>query len=364
MQPEAARASGAVIAETGPETELAHRARIDRLAADLRAAGVGRVTRDVPLAPLVRWRIGGPADLLVDAAGTGDVAAALRLARQAGVPVFLLGDGSNMLIDSRGFRGLVLRIGRAMSALSVEGTRVQAGGGLWVPRLALELARRGLTGLEHVAGIPGTIGGLVLMNGGSQRKGVGTQVRRVTLVSPEGRVHEAGQEELEFSYRHSALQGRGVAITAVELELEPGEPAAIRRGMIAILAERRRKFPKNLPNCGSTFLSNPAMYATVGPPGRAIEEAGLKGVVIGGAQVSPLHANFIVNRGGATSDDVLALIAHIRATVAARTGYLMDCEARFLSAEGEEAPAHEFTDAGRFTPGPSARRDGSPISPA
>jgi UDP-N-acetylmuramate dehydrogenase len=146
-----------------------------------------------------------------------------------------------------------------------------------------------------------------------------------------------------------------MAITGVELELAPGDPGAIRREMLGILAARRKKFPKNLPNCGSTFLSDPAMYATVGPPGRAIEAAGLKGAAIGGAQVSTLHANFIVNRGGATSDEVLALIAHVRETVFARTGYRMDCEARFVTETGEERPAHEFTDAGRFDRGLLAR---------
>lgn len=323
-------------------------APIAALLAALRQAGVSRIAEGRSLAEEVRWRIGGPADLLVEAESAGDVAASLRLARAHGVPVFILGDGSNMLMDSRGYRGLVLRIGRRMSGLRVEGRRVLCGGGLWVPHLALELARRGLSGLEHTAGIPGTIGGLVLMNGGSRRKGVGTHVRRVGVVTPEGERCDIGQEEMAFSYRHSALQGRGMAIVEVELELEPGDPAAIRREMIDILASRRRKFPKNLPNCGSTFLSNPAMYEVVGAPGKAIEEAGLKGASLGGAQVSPLHANFIVNRGGATSDEVLALIAYIRRAVHARTGYRMDCEARFVTAEGEERPAHDFTDAGRF----------------
>lgn len=323
-------------------------ARLRLLAARLEALLPGAVERQVPLAGIVRWRIGGPADLVVSPSGIAEIAAAMRLVRAAGVPLFILGDGSNMLMDSRGFRGVVLRIGRRMSGLRIAGQRAICGAGLWVPRLALELARRGLAGLEHVAGIPGTIGGLVLMNGGSQRKGVGTHVRRVTVVTPEGTTRDLGPEDLAFSYRYSALQGRGMVIAEVELALAPGDPAAIRREMLDILAARRRKFPKNLPNCGSTFLSNPAMYAVVGAPGRAIEEAGLKGLAIGGAQISPLHANFIVNRGGATSDEVLALIAHIRGTVFARTGYRMDCEARFVTAEGEERPAHEFTDAGRF----------------
>ena len=304
--------------------------------------------RDVLLAPLVRWRIGGPADYLLAADSAEALSQALRTAHAAGIPVFMLGDGSNMLMDSRGFRGLILKLGPALSRVRQEGARLICGAGVWAPHLALVMSRAGLSGIEHTAGIPGTLGGLVLMNGGSQRKGVGSHVAALTIVQADGAIRRLTRDELSFDYRQSSLQGTGAIITEVELELEPGDPARIRREMIDILASRRAKFPKKLPNCGSTFLSNPKMYETVGPPGRAIEEAGLKGATIGGAQVSHLHANFIVNRGGATSDEVLGLIAHIRQTVFERTGYKMDCEARFLSAEGEERPAHDFTDAGRF----------------
>lgn len=303
---------------------------------------------DVLLAPLVRWRIGGRADLLIEPDGVEGLSRALAFARSEGLPVFVLGEGSNMLMDSEGFRGLIVKIGPAMSAVRREADRLICGAGVWAPRLALVMSRAGLTGLEHIAGIPGTLGGLVLMNGGSQRKGVGAHVAAVTIVEPDGTIRRLERSELDFDYRQSSLQNTGAVLAEVELQLESGEPQRIRREMIDILASRRRKFPKRFPNCGSTFLSNPKMYETVGPPGRAIEEAGLKGATIGGAQVSHLHANFIVNRGGATSDEVLGLISHIRRTVFDRTGYKMDCEARFLTAEGEERPAHEFTDAGRF----------------
>lgn len=307
--------------------------------------------RDVALAPLVRWRIGGPADYLIEPDSAAALSRALIAAREAGLPVFVLGDGSNMLMDTRGFRGLIIKLGRAMAQVRLEGDRLICGAGVWAPHLALVMSRAGLSGIEHTAGIPGTLGGLVLMNGGSQRKGVGSHVAALTIVDRTGAIKRLERGDLSFDYRQSSLQGTGAIITEVELQLEPGDPAAIRRVMIDILASRRAKFPKKLPNCGSTFLSNPKMYETVGPPGRAIEEAGLKGATIGGAQVSHLHANFIVNRGGATSDEVLGLIAHIRQTVFERTGYKMDCEARFLTAEGEERPAHEFTDAGRFDTG-------------
>jgi UDP-N-acetylmuramate dehydrogenase len=334
----------------------AHRHRSTAAAAALAAAGLAP-ERDVPLASLARWRIGGPADLLVRPADTAGVARAVAVARDHDLPLFVMGDGSNMLFDDRGFRGLVVMIGPALGGFAVAGTRVQAGAGLWVPDLARRLARAGLAGLEHVVGIPGRLGGLVVMNGGSQRKGIGTHVHAVTVVRPDGTVARRTQAALGYSYRHSALQGSGEIVTGVELELAPGDRGAIRREMVAILAARRAKFPKNLPNCGSTFLSDPAMYDRVGPPGKAIEAAGLKGLAIGGAQISPLHANFIVNRGGATAQEVLALVALIRETVRARTGFAMDCEVRHLTETGEEAPLHVFTDAGRFDRSLPARKD-------
>lgn len=314
----------------------------------LREAGVSEIVRDIHLAEISRWKIGGPADLLVTPRTTEEVAITLRALNGTGIPLFVLGDGSNMLMDSRGFRGVVMKIGQSMGAISIKGTKVTCGAGTWVPFLAMRLARAGLGGLEHVVGIPGTLGGLVLMNGGSQRKGVGSNVVMVTCVTKDGETHTMTRDELVFGYRQSALQGSGAVITEVVLELEPCPASEVRKAMIDIMKSRRQKFPKNLPNCGSTFLSNPAMYETIGPPGKVIEEAGFKGVTIGKAQVSPLHANFIVNRGGATSDEVLALIAAIRGNVFKRTGYKLDCEARHITEFGEERPAHEFTDSGRF----------------
>lgn len=311
-------------------------------------ANVGGLSRNRSLAGYMRWQIGGAAAIFVEPHSVDQVTRVLEIMKHRPEPLLVIGDGSNLLIDSRGYGGVVMRIGRAMSDIRVEGSSVVCGAGIWVPELALRLSRLGLTGLEHIVGIPGTLGGLIVMNGGSQRKGVGTQVKRVSVIRRNGTRAELSHDDLAFSYRHSALQGTGAIVTEVELELAQGARRDVQQEMVSILASRRRKFPKNLPNCGSTFLSNPDMYAMVGPPGLAIEEAGLKGIAIGGAQISPRHANFIVNRGGATSDEVLALIAHIRLSVFKRTGFLMDCEARYVNVEGVEAPAHVFTDAGKF----------------
>ena len=201
--------------------------------------------------------------------------------------------------------------------------------------------RAGLAGLEHTIGIPGTIGGLVLMNGGSQRKGIGENVGRVKVVNRQGMILDLTREECAFSYRKSALQGTGTVVVGVELECERQDPRQIRRMMLEDLRERRRKFPRKEPNCGSVFLSTSEMHATVGPPGKIIEDAALKGYRIGGAEVSHQHANFIVNRGGASSRDVLAVIAYIRQVVNNRIGFDLCCEVRYVSPEGVTMPAHQ-----------------------
>jgi UDP-N-acetylmuramate dehydrogenase len=179
------------------------------------------------------------------------------------------------------------------------------------------------------------------MNGGSQRKGIGENVRRVWVVDQDGEQLELSREECAFAYRRSALQGSGAVVVKAELECERQDPQNIRRLMLEDLRERRRKFPRKQPNCGSVFLSTSEMHASVGPPGKVIEDAGLKGTRIGNAEVSHQHANFIVNLGGATSADVLNLIAHIRTVVQERIGFELCCEVRYVSPAGDILPAHQ-----------------------
>jgi len=300
---------------------------------------VGRIARDEPLARHSSWQIGGPADLLVEPSASEQIATLVRFARQHQFPLLTIGQGTNLLFDDAGLRGIVLKLGQRFSRITVDGRRILADGGAWVPRLARLAMRAGLTGLEHTIGIPGTLGGLVLMNGGSQRQGIGERVRRVWIVDAEGNERQLSCAECGFAYRHSALQGTGAVVVRVELECPPGEIREIRRAMVVDLRERRRKFPRKQPNCGSVFLSTSEMHATVGPPGRIIEEAGLKGTRIGRAEVSSRHANFIVNLGGASSSDVLALIDLVRRRVFERIGFDLRCEVRYLTPEGVLVPA-------------------------
>lgn len=300
----------------------------------------GQVREGVPLSSVSRWRIGGPAAVLVEPRSTEEAARLMAIMAERPEPLFIMGDGSNMLFDDAGFSGVVMRIGRTLSSFRISSTQVWSQAGAWVPRLASAVGAQGLSGLEHTIGIPGTLGGLIVMNGGSQRKGIGLNVREVLCADEFGNLFRLDGEECGFSYRTSALQSRRVAVLEATLELNIGDRKSIRAEMLKILRERSKKFPRKQANCGSTFLSNPVMYAHVGPPGKAIEDAGLKGLRRGGARFSPLHANFVVNEGDATAADVLWLIAKARRDVSERTGYLMDSEVRYLNPDGQVVPAH------------------------
>lgn len=302
------------------------------------------VHADVDLAQSSAWRIGGRADIVVEPDTAQQVAEVLRLMPRRSEPLLVVGETSNLFFDSLGFHGVLLRIGSRLSEVRIDGTRVRAQAGARVPELVRALAESGLGGIGHAGGVPGTIGGLVLMNGGSQRKGIGTHVASVLIADAAGELRRLEADELGFAYRRSRLQGERAVILDVELELEPGDPADLVAEIDAILASRAAKFPLDLPNGGSVFLSDPAMYEFIGPPGQAIEMAGLKGLTEGGAQISPKHANFIVNLGGATDDDVLRLVATARNRVRATTGFEMACEVRHVAPDGRPRPAHEVAD--------------------
>ncbi len=303
-------------------------------------ADIGSWVFDAPLGEHASWQIGGPADLLIEPGTVDQVATVVRFASSHGIPLIVIGQGTNLLFDDAGLRGIVLKMGHKFSRIVISDNNITAEAGAWVPGLARKAMLAGLTGLEHTIGIPGTLGGLVLMNGGSQRKGIGDNVRRVWTVNRKGELAELSRDACAFSYRHSDLQNGGAVVVKVELECERQPPQWIRQKMLDDLRERRRKFPRKLPNCGSVFLSTGEMHASVGPPGKLIEDAGLKGTRIGNAEVSRQHANFIVNRNGATSKDVLSLIEHIRRTVRERIGFELCCEVRYVSPAGEIMPAH------------------------
>lgn len=301
---------------------------------------IGSVRFDEPLDQHNSWRIGGPADLFVEPENPAQVAELLRSLAGLSIPCVVIGQGTNLLFDDAGIRGVILKIGDKMADLCIDGCSVIVQGGCWVPQLARKVMSRGLTGLEHCIGIPGTVGGLIAMNGGSQRRGIGENVVAVTVVSRSGDIETLSQADCRFSYRSSALQDSGAIVVEAEIHCPFSDQGDVRRAMLTDLKSRRSKFPRKTPNCGSVFLSTAEMHASVGPPGKIIEDAGLKGVRIGDAEVSRQHANFILNRGRARAVDVLALIHHIRKTVRQRIAFELDCEVRYVSPDGKVAPAH------------------------
>ncbi|RGP38769.1 UDP-N-acetylmuramate dehydrogenase [Pseudotabrizicola alkalilacus] len=297
------------------------------------------VERGVDLSAVSQWRIGGRADLVLRPASTAEVSALTSWFAARGIRPVVIGLTSNLLFDDAGLRVPCIQIGARMAQISLEGARVRAQAGIWVPGLARRLMQAGLGGAEHICGIPGTLGGLICMNGGSQRKGIGSNLLEVESVTSDGVVHTRPAQEGGFGYRQSVYQANGEIITAATLHLPTRPRAEIRAEMRAILADRRRKFPRKEPNCGSVFVSDPALYAQHGPPGAIIESLGLKGRRIGDALVSPRHANFIVNAGAARSVDMLALIQEISQRSMTELGAPLRAEVRYVASDGTTCPA-------------------------
>ena len=289
--------------------------------------------RIIPRAPMARFttfRVGGPADVLVNIDSAAEISVALRAARAAGVPVTIIGNGSNLLVRDGGIRGLVMRISQPMSAITREGDTLHVQAGATLPAVAGFAQRSGLEGLAPMAGIPGTIGGAVIMNAGAYGGEMSQVVTRVDAIArSDGKPIRFEGRALGFAYRHSAMMDAGVIVTDVTLRLTPGDPDAIARRTEELLVARREKQPLEYPSAGSTFKRPEGAFAA-----RLIDDAGLKGLRIGDAQVSEKHAGFIVNLGSATASDILALMAEVQSRVLAASGITLEPEVRIL---GENA---------------------------
>lgn len=289
--------------------------------------------RIIPGAPMSRYttfRVGGPADVLVDVAAAEEIPLALRAARRAGVPVTVIGNGSNLLVRDGGIRGLVLRVGSAFSAIRREGDMLYAQAGALLSACARLAQREGLDGLAELAGVPGTIGGGVIMNAGAYGRELADVVARVDAVALSDSKPLAFEgDALGFSYRHSAMMDANVVVTQVALRLTRGDPEAIAARMEETARLRRDKQPLEYPSAGSTFKRPAGDFAA-----RLIDECGLRGLRVGNAQVSEKHAGFIVNLGQARAADVLALMDEVKRRVLDKAGVLLDPEVRIL---GEDA---------------------------
>ena len=316
----------------------------------------GGVTTNESLSDLSQWRVGGIASLVLRPCSAREVAGLLCFFAASGVTPLVIGSTSNLLFSDEGLHVPCICIGQRLAWLHIDGHNLRVGAGYWMPFLARRLMQAGLSGLEHTCGIPGTVGGLVCMNGGSQRKGIGSHVISVDSVDASGQMRRRKHDELDFSYRHSVFHDAREIITGAHLQMEPGDRDVIRREMLRILSSRRRKFPRKLPNCGSIFVSDPELYTDYGPPGAIIEGLGFKGYRVGGAQVSTLHANFVVNTGGATAREILMVIRNVNAAVEKKTGRELLAEVRYVHPDGRTAPA-SLVARGLATSGTSIHHD-------
>ncbi len=291
----------------------------------------GRLTFDAPLRALTTLGVGGPAAILARPETAEEVAAALDLARRENLPFFILGGGSNVLFADEGFQGLVIKLGEAFEAVERSGAAGLVVGAAAASVRALNAsADWGLAGLEGLAGIPGTVGGAVFMNAGGSGREVGPAVERVFFLDGPGRLSSLGRSELAFEYRRLSGLPRGAVILNVEFALTPDRPEAIRARVRTAQERRAQTQPKGLRSAGSVFKNPPGLSA-----GRLIDQCGLKGLTVGGARVSEVHANFIVNPGRAESRDIRGLMDTIVAAVAARHGLTLEPEIKVVGPAGE-----------------------------
>jgi UDP-N-acetylmuramate dehydrogenase len=286
--------------------------------------GADRVLRQAPLAPLTTFRVGGPADWLLEARSSQEIVAALKLAHRSGVPVTMLGGGSNVLVADTGVRGLVIRARGGQIAL-VDGERVRADAAVAINGLVRWTIMRGCAGLEAWAGTPGTVGGAIFGNAHFSGRLIGECVTAVLLATLEGATLEIPRDEMAFGYDESRLQKTGEILLSADFRIGRGDPVELRRTARESLAFRKRTQPLDTPSAGCIFR-NPEPGRDAVPEGipwsagALVDRAGLKGASIGGARVSPAHGNFIVNDGDATARDIRALVERCRAAVRERFG--------------------------------------------
>lgn len=262
-----------------------------------------------PMSKHTTFRIGGNADVFVSPE-VSQVSDLIALAKEYEVPVTVIGNGSNLLVGDKGIRGLVLSFGKEAEAIHLEGNRMTVAAGTILAKAAAEAAKNSLTGLEFAAGIPGSLGGAIVMNAGAYGGEMKDVVISAKVLTPAGEIKELSNEELELSYRHSCIPEEDYIVLEATLELEPGEESAIREKMADFKNRRVEKQPLEYPSAGSTFKRPEGYFA-----GKLIQDANLRGYQVGGAQVSEKHCGFVINKGNATAADVLQLIQDVKRIV-------------------------------------------------
>lgn len=305
---------------------------MERLKQALSAEGIAYKENE-PLSAHCTFRIGGPADVFIQPRDNDALCRAIALCDECGIKYYLLGNGSNILFEDAGYRGAVIDVSAEAEGMGLSiyqnasGDLISAPAGLKLSELCNFALKHGYTGLEFAYGIPGTVGGAVYMNAGAYGGEMKDVLARVSYRTPEGEVVEADAKELDLSYRHSIFEENGCCVLGADFRLKKGDPEAIKAKMSELMQKRIDKQPLDKPSAGSTFKRPVGAFAAA-----LIDQCGLRGYRHGGAAISDKHCGFVVNMGGATCADVLALCDEVRAIVKEKTGYDLEKEIRVVKA--------------------------------
>lgn len=287
--------------------------------------GEENVLTDELMSSHTTFRIGGAADyFLLPTEGT-QIKGIFEICKEENIPCFILGNGSNLLVSDRGYRGAVIQMYRNMNKIETEGTVIRAQAGALLSAVAAEAKNHSLTGFEFAGGIPGTLGGAVTMNAGAYGGEMKDVLKSVTVADREGNIRKLSAEELNLGYRTSIVKTAGYLVLEAEISLKEGNPEEIKALMKDLTERRTSKQPLEFPSAGSTFKRPEGYFA-----GKLIMDSGLRGYRVGGAQVSEKHCGFVINAGGATAADVRALIQDVQNTVYEKFGVMLEPEVRFL----------------------------------
>lgn len=278
-----------------------------------------------PLAQHTTMKIGGECDILIKARDEQTLCDILGLCREIGLPVFILGRGSNVLVSDKGWHGCVIMLADELAQISAEGCTITAYAGASLAGVCRAALENGLTGLEFAYGIPGSVGGALYMNAGAYGGEMSDIVVSARYIDENGRVCEISRDEMQLSYRHSFFSGKKCVILSVNMLLAQGDRSAISARMNELMQKRRDKQPLEYPSCGSTFKRPEGYFAAA-----LIEQCGLKGLRFGGAMVSEKHSGFVINRDNATFDDVMAVVNEVKRVVKQQKGVELECEMLIL----------------------------------
>jgi len=300
--------------------------RLEQLYQELHREVPGlELRRGEPMSRHTTFRVGGPAALMALPVGEEQFVAAARMALKAGIDPLCVGNGSNLLVDDRGLDAFVIKAAPQMNSCVVSGEEITASAGTLLVQLANTAADHGLTGLEFAHGIPGSVGGAVMMNAGAYEGEMKQVVKHVRVLDRNGELIQMAAEECLFSYRHSAFSSGDRLIVSATMQLTSGDQEQIRGKMADLMSRRREKQPLEYPSAGSTFKRPVGYFAAA-----LIDQCGLKGLTVGGAQVSEKHAGFVINKGGATCRDILDLIEKIQERVYSAVGVQLEPEVKYL----------------------------------